>query len=373
MPGTHAENILKQTAVIKPWTFTGEIPSLSGIRGFAALWVMAMHIWQFMGAPAWMLGQVWLTPLIASGAFGVDLFFVLSGFLLGRPYMRAALNGTAWPSAKVFWLRRCRRVLPAYWLQLIVLLFVGGVGTYSFWQVAAHFTLTFNIVKNVSSINPVYWSMPVEWNFYMILPLICLLFKNKNRILWLLLGSIVFAILFRVACWQALFFFEAEAMGFFRLILQIPARIDQFVLGIAAAWCVMRFPAPRPWVRHMISFAAPLLLLITIYVTNWHGDVLDASRVPWAYVQLTLTATACAGLIYSAALGHSVFCWIWQSRVMVFLGAISYSLYLWHFPILNWLQKTPVMGWKFAFSAVLLSVLIATLSWRFVEKPFLAK
>jgi len=104
---------------------TSYFPALTGIRGIAALWVLMLHAWQFSGMPVLAVpllsGRFDLTPLFKCGYFGVDLFFVLSGFLLSMPFHRAFIAGATRPSLSEFWIHRCRRVLPAYWTQLAIL------------------------------------------------------------------------------------------------------------------------------------------------------------------------------------------------------------------------------------------------------------
>src|SRR2546430_25540 len=90
---------------------------------------MIFHCWQFAGQPALTLplgvASLDLLALVKCGYFGVDLFFVLSGFLLSLPWHRAAARCLPAPSLHNFWVHRCRRVLPAYWAQLCILIVVA--------------------------------------------------------------------------------------------------------------------------------------------------------------------------------------------------------------------------------------------------------
>jgi len=84
--------------------------ALTGLRGVAALWVLVFHLWQRTGAPALALGPLDFTPLAAHGYLGVDLFFVLSGYLIGGPWVAMRLGG-AKVAFGTFWRRRFLRVL----------------------------------------------------------------------------------------------------------------------------------------------------------------------------------------------------------------------------------------------------------------------
>ena len=188
------------------------LPNLTGVRGLAALWVLAFHGWQFAERPALLLPLPGLglnfTPLFKCGYFGVDLFFVLSGFLLSMPFHRAALERRPAPSLRHFWIHRCRRVLPAYWLQLVVLAvtfaLLGRFDQITPPVLAAHALLVQNVVPwSVPLLNPVYWSMPVEWDFYVVLPLLAWLL---TRCRWplALLFVLTFVFAFRVLCYWSL-------------------------------------------------------------------------------------------------------------------------------------------------------------------------
>lgn len=88
-------------------------PALTGLRGIAACWVMLYHLWQLAGAHSVAPLGVDITPVFSCGYMGVDLFFVLSGFLLGLPFLAWANGRRAFPDLAQFWKRRCLRV-PAW-------------------------------------------------------------------------------------------------------------------------------------------------------------------------------------------------------------------------------------------------------------------
>lgn len=295
---------------------------------------------------------------------------MLSGFLLARPFVAARFRGNDLPSTWGFLRRRARRVLPAYWLQLIILVLVAGAGSGGLLELVTHATLSFNLIDNGSAINPVYWSLPVEWDFYLLLPLLALGFPRAGRGPWLFLGLISFGMAFRVFCWQALFW-DQPSHDVFRWVIQLPARIDQFAIGMALACFLSARPVPGKRIRAALAGAGLLLLVSVASTTVHYGYELNAERLPWAYLEAPLAALGCAGLILGAALPGDGLNMLWRSRPMLFLGTISYGLYLWHSPLLGWLKGGGLPVASFIPAAVLLSLLLAWLSWRCTERPFL--
>jgi peptidoglycan/LPS O-acetylase OafA/YrhL len=360
------------------------LPTLTGVRGLAAAWVFALHAWEFAGAPPLTLPAIGLdlTPLVRCGYFGVDLFFVLSGFLLAMPFHRAALDGAPRPSLRRFWMHRCRRVLPAYWLQLAVLtaafLVLQRSEMTSAGNLFAHALLIQNLVPwPVTLLNPVYWSMPVEWDFYVFLPLLAL-FVARFRWLPALGIAVLAAMLFRVACYASVNDARLAAFIGFGDIQQLPGRIDQFVIGIGAAWIVAR-QTLSPRAASACAIAGTIGIVAMAYIAAPRGDFLVRMDVPYLYFHHTLTALA-FGLITLGAVGggrHATR--LLANRPITFLGVISYSLYLWHYPLLSavqgagWLDGRPAPAWIVVLlAAVPLVLLVSWLSYRWIERPFLA-
>ena len=359
------------------------LPNLTGVRGLAAAWVFAMHAWQFAGNPALVLPVVGfdLTPLFKCGYVGVDLFFVLSGFLLSMPFHRAAFGLASRPSLKQFWIHRCRRVLPAYWLQIAVLIVVflclGRTYQVTPQVLLAHVLLIQNVVPwSVPLLNPVYWSMPVEWDFYVILPLLAW-FVSRCRWPLALLLVLVWVFAFRVLCYWSLGDSTIGAWIGFGDVQQLPARLDQFFVGICAAWLYVRRP-PSHQASIIMLFAGLLAIAAMTYVAAPRDDFLVRVDVPYLFFHHTITAIAFGLLVLGAAGPSRAGAALFANRSMTFLGEISYSLYLWHFSILQaiwyagWTSGTHVAAWiVVVFVAIPAALLVAWLSWRYVERPFL--
>jgi peptidoglycan/LPS O-acetylase OafA/YrhL len=359
------------------------LPALTGLRGVAAGLVATLHLWQFAGQPSWRLGPIDLTPLAICGSFGVDLFFVLSGFLLGLPFVRTRLQSRPLPPLAPFWRRRVRRVLPALWAQLALLFALGwivsGTAPSHLGAMLAQASLTFNIFET-PTLNPVYWSLPIEWNFYMLLPLFALLFARDSARPWQVAALFVAVLAFRVACVWAGREWGADAVPFARWIVQIPGRADQFMLGMLAAWVVLRRPGDARLGRTLAWLGFALTLAMMWYCAAV-GDVIMRLKTPDVYWNYTLIALGFAALVAGAALGagrilDSALRW----RPLVFIGVISYSLYLWHYPVLEalrwlgWQQALGIDGtlawWPFTIACM---VLVSAASYYATERPWLPR
>jgi peptidoglycan/LPS O-acetylase OafA/YrhL len=362
---------------------TAYLPNLTGVRGLAATWVLAQHAWNFANQPLLAVPamHIDLTPLVKCGYVGVDLFFVLSGFLLSMPFHRAALERRAYPSLKIFWIHRCRRVLPAYWLQIVILatiFFVLGEhpDQVAPRNLAAIGLLVFNIVPwPVPLLNVVYWSMPVEWDFYVVLPLLAWLVTRCRWPLALLFAMMV-AVAFRVLCYWSLTDARVAAFVSYWDIQQLPARLDQFFVGICVAWIAAgRMLSTRTANACLAAGAAGIITML--YVAAPRDDFLSRADAPYIFYHHTLTAAAFGLLVLGAAGRTRAGALLFANRPMTFLGLISYSLYLWHHPLLRVLQvvgltsSARVPAWLVVLLALPVVLIVAWLSYRFVETPFL--
>ncbi len=153
------------------------IPALDGVRGVACLGVVEYHVNYLISysfhLPA-LLGALGSSILMA-GWSGVTLFFVLSGFLLFLPYARHLLFEQSWPSTRTFYLRRALRILPGYYLALFLLILLAHP-QYFQWDHLGNLSLFLTFLMDAPStyqkINGPFWTLAVEWQYYMLLPLL---------------------------------------------------------------------------------------------------------------------------------------------------------------------------------------------------------
>lgn len=356
-------------------------PALTGLRGAAATAVLCFHVWLFLGQPHLWIGNdrygYPLHALAACGYLGVDLFFVLSGFLLALPFLAAVRGERTWPTLATFFVRRARRVLPALWVQ-IALLFVLGLllsGTVPFGLRTAllHGLFLQYLVKAPGEINPVYWTLPVEWWFYFTLPLAALTFRYARW--WLLLAAVLLGVLlFRLQCHAWLWEGRWDVGFNYAEIIHLRARYDQFFLGVVAAWFHLA-TARSCRLRGAVAAVGLLGLLALLPSLAPRGDPFVQADFPWVLVHCSVVGVLLAAFVYGAAGGVRWLDALFANRVANWLGLISYSLYLWHFPILDLARRMhgfePDHRWSGATLALAATLLVSWLSYWFVERPFL--
>jgi len=365
-----------------------EYPALTGLRGFAALWVLLYHAWveaepRLMTLP---LGSSTLniTPAFSMGWFGVDIFFVLSAFLLALPFASAATGQRPAPRLRDYFQRRFLRILPAYYAQLLlVLLFIG-------WHeqrlgltpgaIAAHAVLWLNFgPQPVAPLVGVWWTLPIEFGFYLLLPLLAPLLTTR-RVPWLIAGAIVVTLAYRYGMFQ---YASDRSIGEKVLLLeQLPGRLDQFVIGAAAAVWAVHLPdharATSRWLARGLSLGGVLLVLGLVAMMHgnsmryWEGHAL-------LFCFHMLASFGIAAFIVGVSSDQLSDWRILRSRPLVFSGTVSYSLYLWHQLIIQWLGKQPwiALPTPYLLPTLLavggiLAFIVAWLSWRLIERPCLA-
>jgi peptidoglycan/LPS O-acetylase OafA/YrhL len=357
------------------------LPALTGLRGLAACWVLVFHLWEFSGSPPLILplgfASLDLTALAGCGYLGVDLFFVLSGFLLSIPFHRAALGTARTPDVRRYLVRRCRRVLPAYYVQLTIiaatLTWLGQ--TPAAGNLAAHAALLQNLFPAYALLNGVYWTMPIEWDFYLALPLIGLLMR-RFRVLAVFAALFCASVAFRWICYAAYGNPEWSAWIDYGRIMQLPARLDEFGCGVLGAWWFLRAPLTARRAHHLL-WAGALGLVGALVALSTGGRFIVPPRFPGVLFYFSWLGLSFGAIVLGAAARQTARALL-DSRVVAWLGLISYSLYLWHYPLLQVAQH---MDWVATGSAsallrniVLLTPPILGVSWlsqHIVERPFL--
>jgi peptidoglycan/LPS O-acetylase OafA/YrhL len=363
------------------------IASLTGMRGVAAFLVFlyhyeALHPGIRLDLAVPLIGSILQFPL-GFGFAGVDIFFVLSGFLLTLPFARAALGGEQRPHLTHYFKRRFLRVFPAYYAQLFIILAIGG------WFVAwspqppttfiAHLLMFFNIGRNpVTPMVGVWWTLPVEMGFYLLLPLLAPFLRPRRWIPVLLLGMVL-SMVYR--SWAAAHFGPLGSAQAFLAASQLPGNLAEFLLGASAAVLVQFValsgrPRPAAWILDL------LFVLGLIIPAFWLWQVvLSAGADYWLGHWGMIVAPLALGLPLSMAVlglywGSRIGTFLLANRVIYFLGLISYSLYLWHFVIMQQIQLvigetyTSQPHWvTFPLNIVAVTG-AASISYYLVERPF---
>lgn len=381
------------------------------MRGLAILWVFAFHANALLVGPASGAAVGWGQSLAEKGVLGVQLFFVLSGFLLALPWMRAATAGTTYPRIGHFFARRARRIFPAYWLHLALLLGVilpilrgsyailsTDIGQINLWL---HLPLLHFLHPGSSSslgLNMALWSLSIEAQFYLLLPLMAPLFVG-NRVLVALPVALVIALLWKthapgiltdwvfstVAPSRLVFFdplsgqagpFPLEMMRFF-IERQLPGEMIAFALGMTAANLYTRLDAHVPTKRMLWSLDAGALAFLALTTAALIElpliEVLTGTG--WRTIGMPMFLVGCSLVVLAGALRTPLIGGIFGSLLLMPVGVISYSLFLWHEPILRLVASGVLVPSGCADPicrvalALALGILAASLSYLLTERP----
>jgi peptidoglycan/LPS O-acetylase OafA/YrhL len=249
----------------------------------------------------------------------------------------------------------------------------------------AHLFMAHNISFDYfTSINGIWWTLPVEFSFYLVLPVLAI-FLKKRRWPVLLGGAIIMTICYRYFMFQAIAQKPTEYKVW--LIEQLPGHTDQFVFGMIAAYFYvksMRWETsyfkrisrffPTACILFGIIGVILSLYLIHIYVLKyWDGHFL---LFVWHGGVGLLVALMIYGIAANGRLSPSLF----GNPFIAGIGVVSYSLYLWHPLFIDWTQRWGLLiGYKGYLLWVLLPVVLfvslggATLSYLFIERPFLRR
>jgi peptidoglycan/LPS O-acetylase OafA/YrhL len=344
-------------------------PALDGVRGLAALGVLAFHVYHVTlpTLPHWRLQKPLLVFLISLGANGVSCFFVLSAFLVSMPFLRWLVGDAPRPDMRRYATQRVFRIFPAWWLALmLVSLLWAGWLVHRPVDLLAFLTLTQDYLGLGHRVLPQGWTLVVEISFYLVLPLAAagagLVLRGAGRLVRvgvLALGLSAAAL----ASWGYQFGKLGPAPHSAATALSLPAYLDRFCLGaIAALLLIVAGRLLSVWA--MLPLAAVPLWLALNDQSHYRYPL---CAMAFALVVLGLAADTRA--FPSRLLG---------SAPMVELGRLSYGVYLWHLPLLYMLERAGVIGSggfaETAFALVVvtvLSVLAAELSYRVVERPAL--
>jgi peptidoglycan/LPS O-acetylase OafA/YrhL len=302
---------------------------------------------------------------------GLICFFVLSGFLLYRPFARAALRGEGRVSTSRYAVRRIARIVPAYYACLggCLLLYAAAdmhelIPPASDLPMFAVFAQNYSL-ETIMGINAVTWTLCVEAAFYVLLPLVGLaalrLAPRGAGRQALLLGALVVGTL----GWNLL---VQQLDGGAVAGKALPAYLGHFALGMLVALWVERGIAAGAWRTALLVLAGVVLVVVTAY---WH-ETLELGH-PLRAVGGKLTAALGFALVIGAAAagrGPAV-SWL-GNRALAAVGVVSYGLYLWHLPLIlvgNELEAYPDALLPRLAVVLAIALMVAYLSWTLVERP----
>lgn len=342
------------------------LPALDGVRGLAILLVVLVH--SALINRIHFIDKIW-HGIVFAGWAGVDLFFVLSGFLITRILVAEKQKSNFLFS---FYARRVLRIFPLYYLFLFL--------TFTVFQVSAHFEFTYwTFLSNIlisrlgyfpSAVLDVTWSLAVEEQFYIFWPFI-VLFLNRKNLIRTCKALFCLALILRLT-----YFFSGSNLLTNYVLL--PTRMDSLVGG---AWLAISVDSlPKGLCKKYFWRLIPLVVLVFSLDVSHSAPAMQT-------VGFSLNALASVFLMGSVIKNEiRLFELIFKLKTLRVLGKYSYGMYLFHVPITLWILKSGKFFWDSAGIKVganlpvqilfHLLVIIATLGCAFVsyhlfEKHFL--
>ncbi len=362
---------------------------LDSIRGLAALWVFAYHVWQFGGSPAFNVsfaGHTWdlLLPM-QHGPAGVDLFMVLSGFCLFWPLSSASPAPWNW---KEYARRRAWRILPAYYgaiaysilLPGTLVAFVRMLGWVAkpqlvpdLWQILTHLFFIHTLFRETwDGITGAFWSMGLEAQFYVVFP--GLVWAWRRYGVWMIVGAAVASLVFRICVGQLMS--GGDPITHFLVSITFLGRWMQFASGMAAAlW--LRFLLDR---KAASVLSEGLVLCATglfVSLMAFHSSVATKVFMPWRDMLLALGYGL---LLTGVCLLPPAFKSVLLKGPLLWTGRISYSFFLTHQPTSWYLME--LLRKKFGITGLsqvlvgyslglVVTLLFAACFYQLLERPFL--
>ncbi len=327
---------------------------IQGLRAIAVLTVVIFHAWP---------------NFLPGGFIGVDIFFVISGFLIGDILWREISANTF--SLLNFYRKRVRRIFPALFVMLAITLFAGffllspaALKELARTTVSAtlflsnvDFTMFSGYFDSVAETRPLLhtWSLSVEEQFYLFFPFVLLAVLRLAPTQIVSIIGICILLLVGLSEWAV---HHLNIAGYFLF----PYRAFELLLGAFAAYVAA--PKGSGSVAAGIGLTAIALSLVFLSPETPFPGIYALLPTVGAALVLWGGRSGCQGLTYRFL----------SVRPMLFFGAISYSLYLWHWPLLAYLRiLVPDHPSHVLISGVVvMSVLFGWLSWKLVEKPFAA-
>lgn len=356
------------------------IPELTGMRGLAILCVLVGHAF-FLNPQV--PGYSFLMQI---GSLGVDLFFVLSGYLITRLLFKAKNESNHF--FRNFYIRRILRIAPLYLVVISAFFFLPQT---SYLEVMAatrramtdekffFYTLTINWREAFHKIPILYvghvWSLCIEEQFYIFWPLV-IRWLDSKRIIQITLLMILASLLYRWSTIDSM----PEDHSIYKIYTSTLCRMDSLLFG-----CLAYFISAQPFrfqrVIHFLQNKFFNFFMILIFLGHHFTSHEDN---PFYFLSYTIISVFFTLLLLRILhVKSKIYSTLFQCRFLTRLGVISYGLYLFHLPIFSWIQLDLQLPLKLAFLGNDLSIILPSLmgiaisfflsliSWNYFEKPIL--
>lgn len=399
------------------------IAPLDGVRAIACLSVVMFHI--SLKAHVWNLSFLGhnAISIIMAGDAGVTLFFVLSGFLLFLPYVKSLLFDGQWPGLRIFYLRRALRIIPGYYISLFLMILIWHpeyLQVNHLKQLLLFLLFFMDSSKSTfQQINGPFWTLAVEWQFYLLLPWLALAMRfvvqrgNTTRRAWMLVACLCILVCWGLFSRYAGLYLTTHTAATWLVPRQVVDIVlfflygvggpglhgkflEDFALGMFAAFCytmTRREETKELWTRTLQRLSPWLwgsglswLFLMALweaslsaphiggFMTFLYGVSYDVSHE----FGLSLGFAACVlAILFGNAGLRRMFSW----TPLRWVGLISYSMYMWHLPLIQTFMDgiAPyTQHWKltYLYGIDWLWVLVAVIPFSFlffvlVERPWM--
>ena len=348
------------------------VPALDGIRGVAVMLVFISHFhWILSKKTGYSQVTPWkfINRTFEAGFLGVDIFFVLSGFLITSLLLKDHANKQPGMVGR-FYKRRALRLLPALYALLIVDFFVAWLESARMdfqWRTtwrALLYLNNWNVVWNFRGSRKDLghlWSLGIEEQFYIVWPAVVLLMlalKLHHQIIITVLSLAIAAIVVhRINLWN-------DDIYWLFIYIRTDTRVDSLLVGALFAYVYRHYRVPS----QVLNWAATLCFAGLMYIKY----ELDAS--PFIMKTGFTVIAVLAGIIILAASEGAWFAnRVLISRPLTIIGKVSYGLYLWHLPVFLILGRHVTSGPKplRILAGIIVASVVTVISWFFIEKPFL--
>ena len=338
-------------------------PDIDGLRAIAVISVIFYHADNSINN----------LKILSGGFVGVDIFFVISGFLITSIILKE-LNNTGSFSFKDFYKRRIKRIIPVLllvfvttfpfiWLFFIPSSFIDfskSLFSSLFFVSNHHFYLSGELYDTENSLlKPLLhtWSLSIEEQYYIVFPLVfTVVFKFfKNHLLK------VFVLLFLISFLSMIYIFQKnESLAFFSFF----TRFWELLLGSITAILYTQKKKITNFHHNIYSILGLIMIIFSIFFYN------DSTKSP--YIPTLLPVLGTSLIIYFNNENGFVYK-ILSLKYLVFLGLLSYSLYLWHYPVFSIGRTTEFFGDGVSKKLFLITFVLSLISYYMVEKPIKTK
>lgn len=339
------------------------------LRGIAVITVILYHFFELLGFQTHIL-----YPVISSiGQLGVPLFFIISGYLIYRSIDYSITHNGIKAGIKHYTLHRLFRILPAYYFNFLIVLALAStiIGAEYFYssrflnQIFSHLTFTSFFIYQDSGlgVNGAYWTLSIEMLWYIVAPLLFIFIKKDRYYIGIIALAFLYLWSIDIGLMDTLFHLDKTASDYLIMLyyysFQLPAQIIYFIAGIF----IYKYLLNQNFIINTLSKLIVLILILGLFIGISHQDFFITSFVIKNLVTL-ITVILLFILFYQSRIKQLV--------IIDWIGKISYSLYLWHMPILFVMKQSNILSHASMLNTVLIFIIIllaiSSMSYYFIEE-----